>query len=130
MKPLQAHRIKIISGGGLPAYEKCRPLWKIVSWNCLQWLVILFTFVVMQVFIINSFVHESLFQRSHKIVFRYCSRGIILLFSFTLEFWYKYDIFIVEINHKIQNSFKTLTSKKAARWYFKTLKVTINFHEK
>ena len=28
--------------GGLPVYEKCRPLWlptkKIVSWNGLQWL--------------------------------------------------------------------------------------------
>ena len=45
MKPLQAHRIKKNFRGWLPAYEKYRPLWKIVCWNCLQWLEIFFTFV-------------------------------------------------------------------------------------
>ena len=52
------------------------------------------------------------------------------LFSFTLELWYQYHIVIVEITHKIRTSFKTLASKKAAAWQFKSLRVTINFHEK
>ena len=32
--------------------------------------------------------------------------------------------------YKMRTSFKTLASKKATTWHFKSLTVTINFHEK
>ena len=51
--------------------------------------------------------------------------------SFILELWYYHHIVIVEITHKMQTSFKTLASKKAATWHLKkNLRLTLIFHEK
>ena len=83
LKPLQAHRIKKNFGGGLPVYEKYRPLWKIVSWNCLQWLEILFTFIGVgdASFHYKFFPLQIIFFKgATKLYFMYYSRVVIILF--------------------------------------------------
>ena len=52
------------------------------------------------------------------------------IISFILEIWYEHHVVNVEITHKIRTSFKTLASKKVAKWRLKSFRVTINFHEK
>ena len=49
---------------------------------------------------------------------------------FILELWYLHHIVIVELTHKLQTSFKTLASKKAATRHLKKNQINISFSRK